>query len=167
MDNLNEKQKHMEERIKYVMARLSGKDAPDRIEKIMNPHFISCNYEEKSLTIAYDVVEWELNPQGVFHGGLTTTAFDNAFGLLTHFFADETYVTTVEISTHFHKAIQLGDRMVVSVKATHIGKTLAGYTGELRIANRDNLLAATASTTFMMLHGKKSELLDTQNQNNN
>ena len=57
--------------------------------------------------------------------------------------------------------------MVVSVKATHIGKTLAGYTGELRIANRDNLLAATASTTFMMLHGKKSELLDTQNQNNN
>lgn len=161
MDNLNDKQKYMEEKIKYVMARLAGDSSPDRVEKMMKPYFISCNYEEKTLTVGYDVAQWELNPQGVFHGGLTTTAFDNAFGLLTHFFADETFVTTVEIAVHFHKAIQLGDKLVVNVKATHIGRTLAGYTGELRIANRDNILAATGSTTFMILQGKKSELLDT------
>ena len=155
MDN----QLQMENAIKGVLERIAKSGTKDTVEKMMKPYFLGCNYEEKSLTIGYDIEPWELNPQNVLHGGIITTAFDNVFGTLTHYFAGgNTFVTTVEIGVHFHKPVFLGDKIVVTAKATHIGKTLAGYTGELRIPARDNVLAATADTTFFVMNGKKSDL---------
>ena len=157
---MEDKQLLMENKIKEILTLLAGEDRRNDVEKMMNPYFIRCNYEEKSLTIGYDVAEWELNPQGVMHGGMITTAFDNAFGILTHFFAQESFITTVELGVHFHKPVYLGDKIEIAVKANHLGRTLAGYTGELRAVNRDIILAASATTTFIILNGKTSEIFD-------
>ena len=130
---MENKQLLMENKIKDILNLLAGENRRNDVEKMMNPYFVRCNYEEKSLTIGYDVAEWELNPQGVMHGGMITTAFDNAFGILTHFFAQESFITTVELGVHFHKPVYLGDKIEITVKSNHLGRTLAGYTGELRL----------------------------------
>lgn len=160
---MEDKQLLMENKIKEIIKLLAGEDRRNDVEKMMQPYFVRCNYEEKSLTIGYDVAEWELNPQGVMHGGMITTAFDNAFGILTHFFAQESFITTVELGVHFHKPVFLGDKIEITVKANHLGRTLAVYTGELRVVNRDMLLADSATTTFIILNGKTSEIFANKN----
>ncbi len=162
---MENKQLLMENKIKEILNLLAGEDRRNDVEKMMNPYFVRCNYEEKSLTIGYDVAEWELNPQGVMHGGMITTAFDNAFGILTHFFAQESFITTVELGVHFHKPVYLGDKIEITVKSNHLGRTLAGYTGELRCTNRDNILAASATTTFIILNGKTSDIFSAKSKN--
>ena len=111
---MEDKQLLMENKIKEIIKLLAGEDRRNDVEKMMQPYFVRCNYEEKSLTIGYDVAEWELNPQGVMHGGMITTAFDNAFGILTHFFAQESFITTVELGVHFHKPVFLGDKIEIT-----------------------------------------------------
>ena len=159
---MNENQQLMEETIKNLIEltkEQSKNDGLERVEVMMNPQFVKCNYDERTLTLAYDVEKWELNPQNVMHGGIITTAFDNTFGILSHFFSGKQYVTTVELAVHFHKPILLGDRIEITVKASSIGKTILSYTGECVVVNRENLLASTASTTFMVLKYKTSDLL--------
>ncbi len=154
----NNEQILMEKTIKDVIDKISNSSPYERIEKMMKPRFKSCNFEQKSLTVEYDIASWELNPQGVAHGGIITTIFDNSFGVLTHYFADKAFVTTVELGVHFHKPIFENDKIEVTAKATHIGRTLAGYTGEIRVLNRNMELSATASSTFMILKEKKTNI---------
>ena len=41
----------MENKIKEILNLLAGEDRRNDVEKMMNPFFVRCNYEEKSLTI--------------------------------------------------------------------------------------------------------------------
>jgi len=150
----------MENILKDITKKLSSEERKSDIVKMMNPYFVSCNYEEKSFTLGYEIKNWELNPQNTFHGGMISTAFDNAFGILTSFYAQGKFITTVELGVHFHKSIHEGDKIEVIVKANHIGKTLASFSGEMRVVNRDNILASTATTTFIILEGKKAPELN-------
>lgn len=126
---------------------------------MLKPKFERCDYEKKSVTVSYEVVEWELNPEGDMHGGLIVTAIDTAFGILSHYFARQKMVTTVTISTTFLKRIALHDKFEVTVTATSIGRTLISLIAEARICNRDHLLAATGNTTFMILNHEFNAVL--------
>lgn len=143
-------QKEMEEKIKYSLER-NSKIHSIGVIPLLKPQFIGCNYEERTLTIAFDVEEWELNPEMTMHGGLITTAFDTVFGLMSHYFADKHFVTTVSIGVTFLKPILLHDKLIITVKTTSRGRTLISLTAEGYL-ERENLLAATATTTFMILN---------------
>ncbi|MCJ7856146.1 PaaI family thioesterase [Lachnospiraceae bacterium NSJ-143] len=147
----------MEEEIKKIF-KAAQKTQAGKIVGMMKPYFVRCDFDEKSLTVGFDIEEWELNPQNIMHGGMICTAFDNVFGTLTHFFSGESFITTVEISVHYHKPVFVGDKIEITVKPTHAGRTIVGFTGELRVANRQMLLCATSSTTYMKLAGKKTAL---------
>lgn len=143
-------QENMEEKIKYSLEK-NSKIHSIGVIPLLKPQFIGCSYEHKTLTIAFDVEEWELNPEMTMHGGLITTAFDTVFGLLTHYFADKHFVTTVNIGVTFLKPILLHDKLIIIVKTTSKGRTLVSLTAEGYL-ERENLLAATATTTFMILN---------------
>ena len=55
------------------------------IYSLLHPHFLRCNYEEKSLTVFIRVKDWARNPEGTMHGGLISTVFDGTFGTLCHY----------------------------------------------------------------------------------
>lgn len=116
----------------------------------MRPRFISCDFEKREACIAFDVYDWELNPGGSLHGGITVTGFDMSCGLLCHYYAKQHAITTVNLTTTFLKPILPGDTIYYHAKITSLGRTLMSVTAEARLA-RGNILAATASVTFMKL----------------
>lgn len=154
--DLKKEQAIMEETIQEVIHVTKNEFGFGVIE-MMQPKYIDCNYETKELSIMFHVEKWELNPQGSMHGGLVSAAFDNTFGMLTHYLADDCFITTVDLSTRYLKPIPEDTELLVKVKACSSGRTLVSLTGEAYIVGED-ILAATASSTFMILRHKETQL---------
>lgn len=47
----------------------------------VNPRFCACNAERRSLSVTFCVEDWMLNPNGIIHGGISSTAVDIAMGV--------------------------------------------------------------------------------------
>lgn len=120
----------------------------------MDPRFVSCDFEKGTIDIAYDVQEWELNPENIIHGGMTSTALDTTMGMLAHYYThlNAPTVVTVTMNASFLKPIALGDTFHVKCQLDSVGRTLATVKAEVRL-ERDNILACIATATFMAVSG--------------
>ncbi len=116
----------------------------------IEPKFVECNFEEKSVTLSFDVLEWELNPQNVIHGGIIATAFDTTLGLLCHYFTKPQVVITVSLNTTYHKPIFMGDAFHIKAKMEFQGRSLCNITGDAWTQNH-SVLAASATSVFKAL----------------
>lgn len=119
----------------------------------MDPRFVSCDFEKGTLDMAYDVQEWELNPEDIIHGGITSTALDTSMGTLAHYYThlSAPTVVTVTMNVSFLKPIQLGDTFHVKCQLDSVGRTLATVKAEVRL-ERDDILACIATATFMAVN---------------
>lgn len=124
----------------------------------LKPRLVTCDFQEKTAEFAFDVMDWQLNPEGGLHGGILVTGFDVSFGLLTHYFAKQHMVSTVQIGTNFLKPVGSNDTVHFQVKITSLGRRIVSLTGEAWL-ERDHILAATSSATFMKLEKTFSELV--------
>lgn len=149
-------QQQMEESIQMILKERANQKEGQRIVSMMNPSFSGCNPEEKSLTLAYQVEEWQLNPHHIMHGGLITTAIDTTFGTLTHYLSPNRIITTVDISISFLKPVPLHDTLLVTATANSVGRTLVSLTARATLKN-SGLLAATGTSTFMILGERKNK----------
>lgn len=140
-------QEAMETKIKSEIAKYLM-DQADSINGMMRPEFVECNYEEKTLTIAFPVLEWEKNRVGAMHGGIIAAAFDIATGLLARFLAGESFAPTIRLETVFIRPISIGDVFEVRVKTNLAGRKLTHLycEGFLRSSGK---LAATASSSYL------------------
>lgn len=119
----------------------------------MDPRFVSCDFEKGILEIAYDVKEWELNPEDVIHGGMISTALDTSMGVLAHYFThlSSPTVVTVTMNVSFLKPILLGDTFHIKAELDSLGRTLATVKAEVRL-EREDVLACIATATFMAVN---------------
>lgn len=122
----------------------------------LGPRFIECNYEEKSITLEFEVKEWQINPEKILFGGAMVSMLDNAYGFLCHYFAGDRFISTICLNTIFLKPGKLGDTIQVKVKADSYGRTIVNMSGEVYDITQDALIG-TSQTSFMMLD-KKVEL---------
>jgi len=154
--DLKREQEIMKKTIEHVISITKSEEGSGIIQ-MMQPKFVGCNYEDKEISIMFHVEKWELNPQGSMHGGLICAAFDNTYGMLTHYLADDCFITTVDLSTRYLKPIPEGSDLLIKAKARSVGRTLVSLTGEAYLVGKD-VLAATSSSTFMILRDKKTQL---------
>ena len=119
----------------------------------MDPRFIACDFEKGTLDMAYDVKEWELNPEDVIHGGMISTALDTSMGVLAHYYThlNAPTVVTVTMNVSFLKPIVLGDTFHIKAQLDSVGRTLATVKAEVRL-ERDDVLACIATATFMAVN---------------
>lgn len=155
-EDLEKEQKQMEKVLKQVISVTKSPQGSGIIE-MMHPNYIGCSYKEKELSVMFHVEKWELNPQGSMHGGLICAAFDNTFGMLTHYLADDNFITTVDLSTRYLKPVPVDSDLLIKAKARSVGGTLVSLTGEAYLEGK-NILAATSSSTFMILKNKKTKI---------
>ncbi|MCI1931755.1 MAG: PaaI family thioesterase [Clostridia bacterium] len=153
----NEEQTLLEKTMKSVIS-LTASEKGSGIMLMMKPEYVKCSAKEKSLTIYYDIEKWELNPQGIMHGGMLTTAIDNTYGTLTHYYAGDKFITTIELSMHFLKPLHEGDRLEITVKADHVGKTIINLSAAGKINNKNNVLAVTSSATYMIINNIRTDI---------
>ena len=143
-----------QENMEAWLSQLSDPEFPllkDSVLKLLKPRLGACNFEEKSAEFAFTVEDWQLNPEKGLHGGIMATNFDVSFGLLSHYFAKQHMVSTVTIHTTFLKPVMPNDVIHYKVQMSHLGRTIHSMTAEAWL-ERDNILAATASASYMKLH---------------
>lgn len=142
----------MEQAVKTVLKE-NADPSNGKIIALMEPSFEECSSETNSLTLGFPIRQWQLNPGGIMHGGLITTAFDTTFGTLVHALRPDRVITTVDISTQFLKEVPLNDILLITATANSIGRTLVSLTAK-GILKSNGRLAATGVSTFMLL-GKR------------
>lgn len=125
----------------------------------MKPAFVSCGFEEGMMDVAYPVLEWELNPERILHGGITSTALDTTLGMLCHYYTYPQVLTTVTMNITFLKPVLLGDIFHVRAKLVSLGRTLATVTGEV-VLERGDTLAAVCTATYKIMHNKVKSAAD-------
>ncbi len=120
----------------------------------MDPRFIACDFEQGTVELAFDVQEWELNPENIIHGGITSTALDTSMGILAHYYTHlvAPTVVTVTMNISYLKPITLEDTFHVKCQLDSLGRTLATVKAEVRL-ERDDILACVATATFMAVSG--------------
>lgn len=119
----------------------------DSVNAMMKPEFVACSYDEKTLTVAFPVLEWEKNRVGVMHGGIIATAFDIATGLLARFLAGRNFAPTIQLETVFIRPISIGDTFEVFVKTNLAGRKLTHLYCEGAVKSTGKL-AATATASY-------------------
>lgn len=143
------KQKEMEEYYDYLLSVILAEGKVGLVPTL-NPKFIGCNYEEKSITLEFVVKEWQINPEKILFGGAMISMLDNAYGFLCHYFAGDRFISTICLNTIFLKPGKLGDTIQVKVKADSYGRTIVNMSGEVYNITQKTMLA-TSQTSFMML----------------
>lgn len=117
------------------------------INEMMKPEFISCSYDFMMLNLKFHVYEWTLNPYGMFHGGLITTACDITMGMLARFFNKGIGVVTVELSINFLRGITSDENCLFCAKLKKNGKRVKFTACD--VYSSKNQLLATATGVFM------------------
>lgn len=138
----------MEKGIAYILAHI--KKGPQRIDFMMAPILTSCDEKERSITVEFPVLDWQLNVSDIMHGGAIATAFDDAFGVFAHYLNNNKTVVTVNITLNYLKPIPKGDAILITAKATSVGKKLITLSGECRLKS-SGLLTNTAFGTFAVV----------------
>ena len=97
-------------------------DSQKRITTALQPEFYDCSFEEKWVTIAFDVIDFELNPNGTMMGGIITTALDMTYGILVIGLTGNPCPPTINLNVNFVRPIFEGDTLLCTAKVTSWGK---------------------------------------------
>ncbi|MBR5467638.1 MAG: PaaI family thioesterase [Firmicutes bacterium] len=142
---------NMENEVRAIVSSHFN-DEENLLLNMLNPKFVECNYEEKSITVKYKAEKWNMNTGGTMHGGIICTAFDNCFGILAHSLC-RTWVTTIDINVRFLKPVFCGEELIVTAKADMKGNTIISLSGEAKVGDK---LVAGGCATFMNIGGKNN-----------
>ncbi len=149
MSRLNELLKR-EELEKGVAAQINAFKAASRVSERMNPSLAACDEEEQTVTIEFPVQGWQLNEHDTMHAGLIATAFDEALGVFASYLSAGKSSVSVNISLNYIKPIPMNDSILVTAKATSLGRKLITLSGECRLKS-SGLLTNTALATFAIV----------------
>ena len=107
-----------------------------------------CSFEDGTLTFVFPVQPWQANRVGGLHGGVICTAFDITIAALARFYAGKNFAPTVSLDVKYVRPVQVGDRLVVTAKATATGRRIIQLTGEA-YSQETGKLSATAASVYM------------------
>ena len=116
----------------------------------MKAHLVACDFEQQSVTYAFETQTWQINEKGSIHGGAIAGMFDTAFGVVANFTAGENEATTTDMNISFLRGVEFGMTVHVTVYIIKAGRSLIRQRAEMTDAATDKLLA-TASGSWMPL----------------
>ena len=149
MNTKSEKALLMEQEF-YTMVRERSHLEEDRLNALLDPQPVDCDYDNMTTVIEYLIKPWQRNPYGDAHGGTIAAMFDTAMGFSAYWVADGSWTTTVDMMVNYIAPMACDDHMVVCSKVQKAGRTLVRVTAEAR-AKSSGKLVATANANFMML----------------
>ena len=141
--------KKMEEEIRQNIKEIESRQ-PDHLYQKLQMEFYDWDYEERSVTVRYPVLDWELNHMKSMHGGIIASAIDTTSGITTSHFANHTITPTISININYLSPAMDGDAMLVKAKIDRMGKRLVNLTTNCYSENSGNVIA-TATVNFMLV----------------
>ncbi len=141
--NIPETQAEAEQLARGFLDAICESD-PATFNKMLDPEFIELDFEERTMTLAYDFSEWMQNQIGIMHGGIIAAAGDLTMGVLVYTFSGKKMPPTVSMETSYLRMINRGGRLIVRARADKVGRTTAQMRCEMWVEGSPGKLAATA-----------------------
>ena len=129
-------------------------DQQENINGMMECSAGGCSFDDNTLFFEFPVFEWQTNRVGQLHGGIICTAFDLTLAALARFYAGENFAPTVNLDVNYVRPAEAGDTLIVTAKATAIGKRLTHLTAEAHTKKTGKLIA-TAVSIYMNIDTDK------------
>lgn len=148
-----EGQKLMETHVEKTLYE-NNVQQKDTLNGMMKGKAAGCSFEEKSLSFAFPVQQWQANRVGNLHGGIICTAFDITIAALARFYAGENFAPTVSLDVKYVRPVEVGDELVVVAKATATGKRITQLTAEA-VSGKSGKLVATAASVYLNVDTQK------------
>jgi uncharacterized protein (TIGR00369 family) len=143
-----ETQAELEASLKYAFDYIKNKATPGTITSMMKFDPVSCDLENRTLTVSFDTLPWMSNISGVLHGGLTASVLDSVMGLLILTLIGKRNVPTITLQTNYLRPIPTGNRIIIKVRADYIGRTTAALAAEIWLEDNPKDILATASGIY-------------------
>ena len=105
------------------------------IFKELRGKIVDYNYDEKRVTMEYEVGDFHRNGFNIMFGGSLVGMFDITFGTLTSGLGDYDIAPTVQLSTSFLKGIPIGSKVTVKAEAVSTGKTIMNFMGKAYVGD--------------------------------
>ena len=149
MSRLNDilEQDRFETDIKELICTFKEKS---RVSKLMDPELIAYDKTEQSITVGFPVQECQLNEHDTMHAGFIAAAFDEALGIFASHLSGGKDTVSINISLNLIKPISKDNTIMITAKATSLGRTLITVSGECRLKS-NGLLTNTALATFAIV----------------
>lgn len=104
--------------------------------------------DDEELTIAFPVLESQLNPAGSMQGGFICAAFDNVFGPLCYKASKTPASSMVHMNTSYHRPVFPGDELTITARVKTKGRRIVHMEAEAH--NRENKLTASAHCDYLI-----------------
>lgn len=127
---------------------------PQIVNGMLAPTYLSCDMEQQSVTIEYEVKPWEMNRVGILHGGIFATMLDHAAGTAAAAFLGD-WAPTVDLQVHFLRPGQSGDTITAVGRIISAGRTLVHAEAVLTSKTTGKKLAVCTGT-FLNMAAKQS-----------
>lgn len=146
----------MRQSVETILAFLS-RELPDAVQNMAAPRFVACDYEAKTLELAFDVQPWMRNPANILHGGLTAMMLDSTMGILSRCYVRGEGITpTITMEVSYLLPIPIGAELHVRARAAHTGRAISNLLAEAWVADEPGRLCATASGAFFAAGAERS-----------
>lgn len=146
---VSSEQKAMEKFL-YDVIEERKKNQADSIIGMMEPSFISCSYEDRTLTVLFNTKAWMRNPVGILHGGMTAAMLDNAMGMMVKYYTpDQSFAPTVNMNIDYIKQIPINESIAVKAQIVASGSTLIRTRAEAKISGKTGAVASAVATYYV------------------
>ena len=146
----------MEYKIKEILSIISN-SRDRRIDYLLKPCFVCCDESDVSLTLKYNVQDWQLNHFDTMHGGMISTLFDNCLGCLAHYIGYNQLITTSSLTTNYLKPVPANSEVYIKASAVSVGKTLIHLRAEAYVGNNEKIVASSTGI-FMIIKKSLAEM---------
>jgi len=129
------------------IERIAADERKNAILGMMKPRLVTCDPDRQSVTMAYPAMDWELNPNGVVHGGVVTTMFDTTMGIVAYAVAGG-LTPTMNLSVSFLRPAPGQGTLLVKAEITKAGRSVIYVSAELYEEGAETVPLATAQGLF-------------------
>ena len=146
----------MEREMRAVLERLGQPEGA--VGSLLGLSLVTCDPEEKTLTLSMEPSPWMANLMGWMHGGMISSVMDTTMGALSRWCrGGEEFTPTVTMQTTYLRPVMLSGRLYIRARVTHAGHSLISLTSELWSGDETERLLATSCGTYAVLRRGQEE----------
>lgn len=114
---------------------------------MIKPRLLDCDAEAMTSVIGFPAMEWEINPNGVIHGGIVATMIDTAIGLTTIGITG-TLTPTINLQISYLRPCPADGLIAVRSYITMLGGSVIHTRAEMYDTREPEKLVATAEGAY-------------------
>lgn len=147
-------QKEIEQRIHTFMNLRTSKEGT--INAMLDMQLVAWDIEKKSVTLAFPISAWEMNPAGHLHGGIICTALDITMGCASYIYTNAGFTPTIQLAVNFVRSINEGEELFIEGICDHAGRRMV-QTRAIAITSGKDEVVASANGSYAVNEIRKQE----------